>query len=98
MSVQDSLTDLVCDAEDFAFFEVRGKIHKGFLKSGHKILNEITPLLEAAIEEYPTFQIVLVGHSLGAAVASVLTILLRTQRSDWDVFAFLYAPPSVCTL
>lgn len=41
------------------------------------------------------YRLVIVGHSLGAGVASVLTILLRKQFPD--VICYAFSPPG-CTL
>ena len=77
--------------------------HEGILHSAQQLLQEISPL----IEEYAVskgFDVVCCGHSLGAAAAALLTILIRGKYaslvSPFDargesqrVRAYAFAPP-----
>lgn len=60
-----------------------GLVHSGMLKSAKKLSN--SPVKQAVIEalkKYPTYSLVLCGHSLGGGVASVLTLLWSCQTTD----------------
>ncbi|VDM61030.1 unnamed protein product [Angiostrongylus costaricensis] len=69
------------------------RVHRGMLMSAryvfdtlrkHQVLNDLTVL-------NPHYHLVVCGHSLGAGVASLLTLLLKQEYPDVRCFAF--APP-----
>ena len=57
-----------------------GFVHSGMLNSAQKISK--SPVKQAVIEalnKYPTYSLILCGHSLGGGVASLLTLLWSRQ-------------------
>ena len=63
------------------------KIHTGFLSMSQDIQKQILPFLE---KEY---EIILTGHSMGAAIATIIGAYLDNQ--DYDVEVINYAQPRV---
>ena len=49
--------------------------HFGMLAAARWILQETLEPLKAALAEYPSFQLRIVGHSLGAGAAALLTMM-----------------------
>lgn len=94
LSAVDAITDLVCDTDPVVFRGVHGHAHRGFLESGKKLVDELTPEILEIKEKYPGFGVSVCGHSLGAAAATMVAMLLLDQ-TDWDVQAYLFAPPCV---
>lgn len=54
-------------------------IHTGFLTSWQNTRCTIIPPVERALQEYPDYKLVLVGHSLGGAVAAVAALELQAR-------------------
>jgi sn1-specific diacylglycerol lipase len=55
------------------------RVHRGMLKSAHFVYNALKKnrILEELKILNPSYQLVICGHSLGAGVASLLTLLLK---------------------
>ncbi|PIO64618.1 triacylglycerol lipase, partial [Teladorsagia circumcincta] len=80
-------TDTTLDAEG----EVR--VHRGMLMSARYVFDTLRKhqVLEDLAVLNTNYQLVVCGHSLGAGVASLLTLLLKQEYPDVRCFAF--APP-----
>lgn len=94
------MTDLNAESETIPLHPPREDWtgHKGMVQAAQYILNKIEAeeLIERARNRKPErgtndFEIVIVGHSLGAGTASILGILLRETYSTLQCFC--YAPP-----
>ncbi|KAF0507187.1 alpha/beta-hydrolase [Gigaspora margarita] len=92
MSIHDLIVDLTCEYEDFQFPEdiqrgdtTKYQIHKGMLKVAKAIATPgqsgIFEALKREMEANDDYGLVLVGHSLGAGVASILAILLASPKN-----------------
>ena len=96
LSLQDVLRDIDFGVETVRDFDVGpaygGAItfgaHRGFLQAARKIRNDLNVL--GLLNGYQ--QLVVTGHSLGAGVAAVLTLLLLRQRPEARCLA--YSPPA----
>ncbi|KAH8550778.1 hypothetical protein BGW37DRAFT_520917 [Umbelopsis sp. PMI_123] len=88
-SLNDLAVDLTCEYEDF---EVPGvqpsrtyRVHSGMYRAAKAIYQEGSGVLMKAVKqaliENDDYGLVLVGHSLGAAVASILTLMLAAPES-----------------
>ncbi|KAL3178752.1 hypothetical protein MRX96_009431 [Rhipicephalus microplus] len=89
LSVADALTDSVTAAAKMP--DGVGLCHQGVLQSALQILGQLDEPLAQAMARHPKYTLVLTGHSLGAAVASVLGILLRPRFPSLRCYAF--SPP-----
>jgi Lipase (class 3) len=80
LGFEDVLTDMLCDFDDLSWRGKSFKVHKGIHASARRMLggrdSRVMATLKAALEEYPEFGLILTGHSLGGAVASILAILI----------------------
>lgn len=97
MSVDDVLTDV---AAAFAVMDDPGcpqgaLCHHGMLIAAREIKSKVVEngILEKAFEQTPDYRLVVTGHSLGASVASIVTILLKESYPDVRCYAF--APPPI---
>lgn len=80
LGFEDVITDMLCDFDDLYWRGQSYKVHKGIHASARRMLggkdSRVMATLKAALEEYPDFGLILTGHSLGGAVASLLAILI----------------------
>ena len=63
-------------------------VHLGFMTSWRLTRKQIMPHLEAAIKQYPQYQLTLVGHSLGGAVAALAALDFKARRWNPKVTTF----------
>lgn len=91
-------TDMILNAamtpEDFE----GGQAHAGFIHATEHLLKEIEPHLETALESLkgPDKRLVLTGHSLGCAVASLAGLKLREKFPTLRVWGL--GPPACMSL
>ncbi|XP_033123784.1 sn1-specific diacylglycerol lipase beta-like [Anneissia japonica] len=95
LSLKDALTDATADSEKM---DIEGReiyAHKGILRSATTIKTILTEnqILEKAFQKAKSddYSVVVVGHSLGAGTASLLSIMLKSRWPSLSCFA--YAPP-----
>ncbi|RZF36575.1 hypothetical protein LSTR_LSTR010686 [Laodelphax striatellus] len=92
MSVRDVFTDLTSMPEKI---EAEGvpedaMAHKGMLMCANRLKKHIEDagILDKAFGQYPSYNLILTGHSLGAGVAILLGLLMRRTYPDLKVFGF----------
>lgn len=97
----DLLTNLSSDCEPF----LGGFAHQGVVRSAHFLHESLRSILASELSRRrPRHGLVLVGHSLGAAAASALTMILRQSRpprgeSSWatarltSARCYAFSPP-----
>ncbi|KAJ5177282.1 Lipase [Penicillium canariense] len=64
------------------------KAHSGFLKSWESVSDELTSQIASAKSTYPSYTLVLTGHSFGAAVAALGATALRNAGYDLDLYTY----------
>eukprot|EP01134_Creolimax_fragrantissima_P000255 CFRG0255T1 len=95
MSLNDALTDLHATPVMFDEFSHGDWCHQGILFAARYVYQELTDglILEDAFEDFEHYDLVVVGHSLGAATASLLSIMLHEQYGS-KLSCYAYSPPS----
>ena len=68
-------------------------VHTGFYTSWLHTRKEILPQLTAAIEAYPAYELVLVGHSLGGAVATLAGLDFHAR--GWNPRVTTFGEPRI---
>ena len=68
-------------------------VHDGYWKSWHEIKDRIIPLFEKAVEEHPDYRIIVTGHSLGAAIATIAAAEIRMIGPHYMKFTELVRQP-----
>ncbi|KAG5893315.1 hypothetical protein JTB14_000274 [Gonioctena quinquepunctata] len=100
LSMKDILTDLNAEGETLPLHPPKEDWlgHKGMVQAAAYILEKLDEeqLVERAWAHNPDrgtkdFELVLVGHSLGAGTASILGILLRQRHPN--LLCYCYSPP-----
>lgn len=67
--------------------------HLGMLEAAQCLKDEVESILEDELEAHPEYSLIIVGHSLGGGVASLLGTLMERNFPKLHVFA--YGPPCV---
>lgn len=78
---------------DFTFDDDTGlcdgcDVHSGFWKAWEAVADDVTAKLETALSTYPDYQLVLTGHSLGAAIAALAGTALRNAGYTLDLVSW----------
>lgn len=89
LSANDVLTDLCCTGEVFET-GVKGihKSHHGMLEAARGVAEVAQQYVADELDAHPDYSLVLVGHSLGAGVASVLGSLWDNRFPGIVVYGF----------
>ena len=72
-----------------------GYVHQGFLRSLTKLEPFVKQLMIEQLEKYAGYRLRIVGHSMGAAVASLLTLKWVKDFPNWNIHGYGYATPCV---
>ncbi|XP_028409100.1 sn1-specific diacylglycerol lipase alpha-like isoform X2 [Dendronephthya gigantea] len=102
LSLQNILTDLIVEPEKIpcsrSHMYDEWYAHKGMLRTALSVKNvlETKGILTEAFDKCPpnernNYQLIIVGHSLGAGAAAVLSILLKEKYPN--LFCYAYSPP-----
>ena len=88
-SVRDTVTSLTAHSKPHHLVNaqnelVLGRAHAGFLSTARWFAKTIKPDLARALADHPGYALTVVGHSLGAGIAVVLTQALR-ESAGGDV-------------
>jgi hypothetical protein len=90
LGFEDVLADLAVEYDDMVVRGTTYKVHKGIHASALRLLAgngaRVLATLAAALEEFPTYGVVLTGHSLGAAVVSLLGVMLSEPSTTSTAF------------
>ncbi|KAF1325455.1 Sn1-specific diacylglycerol lipase beta, partial [Globisporangium splendens] len=89
-SIMDFCTDLCLVNEPFQ----SGEGHRGMVHAAKWLANHLQDDLERLTAEYPEYQLITTGHSLGAAVAAIAAIALKQNFPRVHCYAFA-TPASV---
>jgi hypothetical protein len=88
---QDILTDL---AAQFVKWE-NGHAHRGFVAALNTLEPHIKPVVETLKGKHPDYKVRVTGHSMGAAVSSLVVLKWAKEYPDWDIHGYGYATPCV---
>ncbi|KAG0326718.1 hypothetical protein BGZ99_009116 [Dissophora globulifera] len=82
MSAFDTLTDLVCEYQQWK----GGLVHGGMKTSADWFMKNLVPQIVAYISKHKVSVLNIVGHSLGAGTASILTMMLLDHQREFQTF------------
>ncbi|CZR56512.1 related to Lipase [Phialocephala subalpina] len=64
------------------------KLHEGFQYAYEDVADTTLPAVKSAVAAYPTYSLVITGHSLGGAVATIAAAYLRVAGYPCDVYSY----------
>ncbi|KAL8481446.1 hypothetical protein ACS0TY_027816 [Phlomoides rotata] len=76
---------------------VLGYAHCGMVAAARWIAKLSSPTLLKAVEQYPDYELKVVGHSLGGGTAALLTYILREQKEFSAATCVTFAPAACMT-
>mmetsp|Transcript_9124 Transcript_9124/g.13806 ORF Transcript_9124/g.13806 Transcript_9124/m.13806 type:complete len:652 (-) Transcript_9124:302-2257(-) len=96
-----SLSGIIRDAEGYTEDFCEGKAHAGFAELANNLWNEVEDFIVEKLHENPGYNLVITGHSLGAGVATLISLKLNYERyfakirglESVKVSCFAFAPP-----
>lgn len=95
LSMGDIITDLVANPEPIELPPPHSQysVHKGMLRTAERIRDQLLEenILARAFSRAEGYDLVIVGHSLGAGCAAILGLLLRPTYPD--LHCYCYSPP-----
>ncbi|GJQ14116.1 hypothetical protein GpartN1_g5907.t1 [Galdieria partita] len=92
-SFQDVLTDVTVETTEF----LDGYGPKGMVAAVYWLQSQVMFTIIDETSKYPSYGLVFVGHSLGGAVATLMSLLVR-KTYGIPVICYSYAPPPcVCS-
>jgi len=86
-------TDWLANAVAVPEFDVKRKLyfHKGWLDKAREVFKEIKKDL---LEETETKELLICGHSLGAALSTITNVIAKRKLPSWKIKSIGYATPS----
>ncbi|GET01009.1 alpha/beta hydrolase protein [Rhizophagus clarus] len=99
MNVTDVITDALAHYEPWN----GGFVHRGVLRSAQYLVNHSLNDILEAVKKFKSNAIKIIGHSLGASVSAIVTLLLREKCKDLieqgiDIHAWNFATAPCCSL
>ena len=91
LGLADLLADLTCEYEELVVYVEDGsgarvrrgfKAHRGMLETARAASRHLAGAVGCLFDAYPTYGLVLTGHSLGAGVAAMLAVLWSDRLSE----------------
>ncbi|QDZ23230.1 alpha/beta hydrolase [Chloropicon primus] len=97
-SLSEAITDVNCHPEPFWIGGEQGFAHIAMAKGARMAMSVLEDVILAANAVYPSHRIWIVGHSLGAGVASLFAILLKEKHPDLPIECWCFGCPGVLSL
>jgi alpha-beta hydrolase superfamily lysophospholipase len=89
-ALEDWIEDLNIFSSNKAFpWYTDAKVHPGFLEVLESHQTFLDPGVPDLIKQYPDYQLVIIGHSLGAAVATLFSMQLFAEYGIDSTFVSL---------
>eukprot|EP01094_Clydonella_sp_ATCC50884_P023102 TRINITY_DN5452_c0_g1_i1.p1 TRINITY_DN5452_c0_g1~~TRINITY_DN5452_c0_g1_i1.p1 ORF type:complete len:1030 (-),score=315.25 TRINITY_DN5452_c0_g1_i1:393-3134(-) len=89
---RDALTDLAGKYTPL----YGGYVHDGMLYSARQVKDKLEPFIFEALEKHPDYSLVVTGHSLGAGVTGIFTLIFHHDYPTIPIKGYAFASP--CTM
>ncbi|PUZ45700.1 hypothetical protein GQ55_8G245900 [Panicum hallii var. hallii] len=76
---------------------VAGHAHCGMVAAARWIADQAIPCLSKAVEQFPDYRIKIIGHSMGAGIAAILTYMLREDNKLSSSSCIAFGPAACMT-
>ncbi|KAF8517176.1 alpha/beta-hydrolase, partial [Hysterangium stoloniferum] len=68
-------------------------VHSGFLIAWNSIVNDVVFSLEQQLDRHPSYSLVITGHSMGGALASLAAMSIRANYPFLNTTLYTYGQP-----
>ncbi|XP_062183087.1 uncharacterized protein LOC133887160 [Phragmites australis] len=76
---------------------VVGHAHCGMAAAARWIADQAIPCLSRAVEQFPDYRVKIIGHSMGAGIAAILTYMLRENNKLSSSSCIAFGPAACMT-
>ncbi|KAJ1276655.1 hypothetical protein BS78_05G231100 [Paspalum vaginatum] len=76
---------------------VSGHAHSGMVAAARWIADQAVPCLSRALEQFPDYRVKIIGHSMGAGIAAILTYMLREDNRLASSSCIAFGPAACMT-
>ncbi|CAL4978991.1 unnamed protein product [Urochloa decumbens] len=76
---------------------VVGHAHCGMVAAARWIADQAIPCLSKAVEQFPDYKIKIIGHSMGAGIAAILTYMMREDNKLSSSSCIAFGPAACMT-
>ncbi|OHT09492.1 lipase containing protein [Tritrichomonas foetus] len=87
------MDDFITDSMGSGISYENGKVHQGVFNTAKFVYEESLETIQNLHKSYPDRRIICTGHSLGAAVAAVVTFFHYKENKDFNMQCYCFAPP-----
>nr|CAG8644046.1 7788_t:CDS:10 [Entrophospora candida] len=99
MNVTDVITDVLARYESWN----GGLVHRGVLRSAQYLVKRSLKSIKKAVKKFNSRAIQVIGHSLGASISSIVTLLLHEEcksllENGIEILAWNFATAPCCSL
>jgi hypothetical protein len=77
---------------------LHGKTHAGWLKAAQNLSHTIQSTVEEAVLAHPDYELVVTGHSMGATIATLMTLQWGAHPELSKARCYAFAAPGTLTL
>ncbi|KAJ8518003.1 hypothetical protein ONZ45_g4878 [Pleurotus djamor] len=70
-------------------------VHTGFQKAYNVVHDEVMSYMKTQIDRYPSYKLVVTGHSLGGAVCTFAALALKARYPNKQLRLFTYGAPRI---
>ncbi|KAL7712195.1 sn-1-specific diacylglycerol lipase [Entamoeba marina] len=95
LSMEDAKIDLSAKPIEYSFNGIQGFTHAGIYRSCLNKYEQLCPILHFMGKKYPTYKLIVTGHSLGGGIAQLLTLEIYKRHPEWNVHCYSFAPACV---
>ncbi|KAF8731473.1 hypothetical protein AX14_004836 [Amanita brunnescens Koide BX004] len=71
------------------------QVHSGFLADWISVAAEVVEIVKAQLHHHPEYKLVIVGHSLGGALATLAALTFKLRFPEHPVRTYSYGSPRV---
>lgn len=90
---EDVIMDLMADPMPF----LGGYAHQGMISAVGRLMQNTWKVVEEALRRHENYELLIVGHSLGASLATMLVLYIRHHIPEVAAYGIAYAcPPCLC--